>query len=382
MTVTGQTDETSLAKKSSVNRIVWLDFAKSYGMTLVFLGHILESFYSYPEFASVFLPYKAIYSFNMPLFFLLSGYLSKIPTTSFKSYLRVRLPSRVVPFLFFNLIVFGMRFIIDFVTGEQDFLGHLRNLLALLGGVPVYNITTWFLACLLSVEVIHFIACRFFKTNGLRLLIALVLFGLGWLLTLRYRELVLNLWLFPEAMVAYVFYALGSTLKHLAWFSEGRSSRNLAGFFFNFTIMILTFSLNQTLFVTETPIVYMGLSSHGHPLLFLITAITGSLAIIYFAILSASSQRFSALQTRLGIQFIGLNTLILLGLNGMLMPVNYKVTGWLATFLLDQPVLTLSLAILLTIISLLLCVPVVLGIKRYLPQFVGLPRRQPMISKA
>jgi acyltransferase len=271
---------------------------------------------------------------------------------------------------------------IGFATGEPDILGHLRNLLALLRGVPAYNITTWFLVCLLSVEVIHFIACRFFNTSGLRLLIAFVLFGCGWLLTLKYRELALNFWLFPEAMVAYAFYALGSTLKRLNWFSESHNSRDLAGFLFNFVIMLFTFSLNRTLFATETPIVYMGLSSHGQPLLFLIAAITGSLAIIYLARWAASSQRLNTLQTRLGIRFIGLNTLIFLGLNGMLMPVNYKVAGWLATFLPNQPVLILSLAILLTVISLLLCIPFALGIKRYLPQFVGLPRRQPIASKS
>ncbi len=361
--------------KSSLSRVVWLDYAKSYGMILVFLGHILEAFYN-NGFESVFLTYKAIYSFHIPLFFLLSGYLSKIPVRGFWAYLKIRKNTRVIPFLFFNFMALLGLFLLDFLGNNLNILGYLRDSFSLLKGVPAFNITTWFLTCLLAVEIINFISCKFFKTERSRLLVALTLFALGWGLTARYRGLVMNYWFFPEAMVAYLFYVFGAALKHRSWFSRGSSFRVSMGFLIASLVVLLTFNLNQSLFFVEPPVVFMGLSSRGQPLLFLITGLAGSLAVIYLARWVSSSQFLNSFQHRLGIRFIGMNTLILLGLNGLLMPFNHKLAALLSAYIPDNPVIILTLGVVLTAVSLLLCVPLVLGLKRFLPQFVGLSKPQ------
>ncbi|MGF1567983.1 MAG: acyltransferase family protein [Nodosilinea sp.] len=359
---------------TSSKRLAWLDLAKSYGMILVFLGHILEAFYM-SGFSSALLSYKAIYSFHVPLFFILSGFLSKPFLGGLKEYLKLKFWSRIMPFVFFNIIGLACLMLIDFVKGKQNIFAYLSDGLLLLKGIPVFNVTTWFLMCLFAVEILHFLVSRLFSARSLRFLVALGLFFVGWFITFRYPQLVVNVWFFPEALVAYLFYSFGIQFKHQGWFSKAGESKNLTGFGVCFVITLLTFNLNQNFFSVDPPVVIMGYSSHGQPLLFLITGLAGSLAVIYLARWVALSQRLVSLQTRLGIQSIGLNTLILLGLNGLLVRwFNYTVAKRLITLLPAQPVAILMLSVVLTVISLVLCIPAVVVLRRYFPKTVGLGR--------
>ena len=67
-------------------RFSWLDAAKAYGIFLVFYGHIM---YQMAEagFAAAMIQMKLIYSFHMPLFFVLSGDLAKQKTQSYRLFL-------------------------------------------------------------------------------------------------------------------------------------------------------------------------------------------------------------------------------------------------------------------------------------------------------
>jgi len=59
-------------------REVWLDGLKGFGILLVILGHVLSGYldaWTFPEAFFSFYPVRTwIYSFHMPLFFLISGY--------------------------------------------------------------------------------------------------------------------------------------------------------------------------------------------------------------------------------------------------------------------------------------------------------------------
>ena len=58
-------------------RINWIDMAKGYGIIAVFIGHMVQN-----SALGLF-----VYSFHLPLFFFLSGYLFK-PEASFVSFLK------------------------------------------------------------------------------------------------------------------------------------------------------------------------------------------------------------------------------------------------------------------------------------------------------
>lgn len=60
-------------------RVEWIDACKGFTMLLVILGHCLDGYLKAKLFVSDFwwmqILFDFIYSFHMPLFFVLSGYL-------------------------------------------------------------------------------------------------------------------------------------------------------------------------------------------------------------------------------------------------------------------------------------------------------------------
>ena len=81
-----------------VSRLEWLDVAKGLAIILVVLGHSAQ-YYLYPDYYQSSVMWRIIYSFHMPLFFILSGYaagLSKSTvfskTNLFKKIMRLLVP--------------------------------------------------------------------------------------------------------------------------------------------------------------------------------------------------------------------------------------------------------------------------------------------------
>lgn len=66
-------------------RLNWVDWAKTFGIFLVVFGHSFNP--SSSEWSWELELLNLIYSFHMPLFFFLSGYLFKVKETNFGDYL-------------------------------------------------------------------------------------------------------------------------------------------------------------------------------------------------------------------------------------------------------------------------------------------------------
>jgi len=93
-----------------VNRIHWLDSARGIGIILVVFGHALGGLIDSPfginqnTFRQMFF---AIYTFHMPLFFLLSGLLvTKRLAKGQGPFLRALLPTIVWPYFLWSVIQF------------------------------------------------------------------------------------------------------------------------------------------------------------------------------------------------------------------------------------------------------------------------------------
>ena len=78
---------------NEVQRDVRIDCLKGLGIVLVVLGHVIQS--AVPDYGSN-LVFSMIYSFHMPLFMLLSGYVAKV---SSKKYVLKRFETLCVPFV-------------------------------------------------------------------------------------------------------------------------------------------------------------------------------------------------------------------------------------------------------------------------------------------
>lgn len=70
------------ASITKTNRIEWLDACKGFAIVLVVIGHVLSGYIGKGLFAEhlpeMHYTYELIYSFHMPLFFILSGYVFQI----------------------------------------------------------------------------------------------------------------------------------------------------------------------------------------------------------------------------------------------------------------------------------------------------------------
>ena len=96
-----------------VERIKWIDICKGIGIILMMVGH-----YAYtPSWLK-----DIIYSFHMPLFFILSGYLANVRITakskSFFNYIVAKNRSLFVPYIFWALLMGGVGVIMHIPPGE------------------------------------------------------------------------------------------------------------------------------------------------------------------------------------------------------------------------------------------------------------------------
>lgn len=99
---------------STSRRIGYFDFAKGICMLLVIVGHCLRSLASVNE-----LPYnggdllsvRVIYSFHMPLFMLISGFLSNT-AKSFSMYLFEKTRRLIWPMFLWSAMTFSIKLLI------------------------------------------------------------------------------------------------------------------------------------------------------------------------------------------------------------------------------------------------------------------------------
>jgi len=356
-------------------RVYWIDNAKAFGIIALFYGHVVEKiFLTYSSVA--YLQYKLIYSFHISLFFILSGYIAKQPESNIHSFIKDKFMSRFIPFVFFNILILPVYLISDVIMQKKIDLEQLIvTSMLLIRGAPVFNPMTWFLVCLFSVELIHFFVSPYITNNRNRICFFMILFYIvGWLISWK-RSLVVGIlqlgdfWFFYEAIAAYSFYLFGKLI-----YTSNIGSRkfdsylNILFLMLSAILLVSTFNLNQGPFLGEHPnnVVLIWTGTYGNIFFFPLTAIAGSLCFIILSKLIGPNRLF---------EYLGRNSLILMGLNGFYFQ-------FINTFLVNQGIKfisgsSLSIVVLcgvLTFISLLLCIPFILLLEKYLPQLTGKPK--------
>jgi acyltransferase len=355
-----------------------LDVARFFGIALVYYGHIIERI-MYLKNPVAAAQYKCIYSFHMPFFFLLAG-LTLAPE-------RIRLPagrflkrlaaSRLVPYFVFTAmlaglsLVFAGHFVVVDLSTTQ---GYLAGLVATLRGFPVFNIPLWFMACLVSVELLHYAVGRFLDSTP-KLIGAAVLFYLGgYYLTLLVQFIPgPNFWLMHEALVIYAFYLAGVVMRResILLGAQPRWRLLLAGAAC-LLLVLFTYDLNTGPFRLFDAVVIV-LSGHGNVLLFPLTALAGSLMLL-IAAKSAGANRF--------LMFMGENALILFCLNGVFYHFfNGPFADWFAATLPGHWAAVTGAGLAFTAISLACCIPCILLLNRLVPQLVGKPPILPRLIR-
>lgn len=370
----------SIATESGKERIWAIDVARFYAMALVFYGHFVERFMLLRNPAG-FAQYKFIYSFHMVVFFVLAGYVANQKDIEFRfgKYVKHRFFSRLFPFIFFTVLflVPPLIFSGDFHRLQMPTVqGYIQGILNTIFGIPSFCVPSWFILMLFSVELIHYGAFRFLKSNLHILIGALAFFVVGYWLNLKLdifnpikgRVIGWNYLFIHEAITMYGFYLLGVYLRRRNFLVEKVSPKILvSGVVITFFIVLFTYKLNTGPFnFSPYQAVVIIFASHGSFVWFPITALAGSFLLLFLGKITPPDKI---------ILWMGQNTLILMCLNGVFYHyINGRVAEWVLDTLSGSGLTVFWTGCLMTVASLAVCIPFIYLFNKFLPQLVGKPK--------
>ena len=370
----------SIETESGTGRIWIIDVARFYAMALVFYGHFIERFMLLKNPAGA-IQYKFIYSFHMVVFFVLAGYVVKESDIEFPfgRYLKHRIISRLLPFIFFTAIFMVLPV---FFPGEfygmklPSVQGYMKGLLNTLFGIPAFCVPSWFILMLFSVELVHYGAFRFLRSNSKILVGAVLFYVVGYWLNLKLdifnplkgRVIGWNYLFIHEAITMYAFYLLGIYLRRRKFLMEKVSLKILVpGAIITFLIVLFTYKLNTGPFnFNYYDAVVIIFASHGNFFWFPVSAIAGSFLILFLAKITPSQKT---------VVWMGQNTLMLMCLNGIFYHyINGRVAKWVLDTLPGSGLTVFWVGCLMTAASLGLCIPLIYIFNKFVPQLVGKPK--------
>lgn len=277
-------------------RIEWIDTAKGLGILLVMLGHLeidaLEEW---------------IYSFHMPMFFFLSGYVFKAESDFF-TFLKKKCRTILIPYFFMGFLIILYETIIDLIDKTYTFKGLLEKLHTLL--IQIRGWDLWFLASLFWLNIIFFILIKLCRNAYIALAVT-ILFSYGGFYYYSQKGTGL-FWNIDVCFFSLFFFALGYLLKskfsvQIMHFLKSKT-HTLEAFILCWVINIICHRISYTL---SSQMLEMYMGTYGIPVLSYTAAVAGTFGVIIFA---------NKLHNHI-IRYIGKNSLIYFALHqGIMMP--------------------------------------------------------------
>lgn len=313
-------------------RSLSIDAAKGLGITLMFLGHmqIGESLLAF------------IYSFHMPLFVIISGFLFRADKPFFASAKR-RVKALLLPYLYTNLAALSVRFILlakaglftasgaaGIATAQVKAtllgMGFARNLFINTESVgPI-----WFVPFLFCVYILFLIIENICSNEFVELVIIAALSILGYYIG---TEVAFLPWSFDAALVALPLFYTGNKLKQYRFFEQKY-----------YRIFALACAAFWLLLYRKSGMVALVTRAYESFPLCLFVAIAGSFFILYLLQLTEHNQKCTPLLKPLA--FCGRHSMLLLGIH----TVELWHIGWLDTIQRKCPNLLCSYIIYLALL--------------------------------
>ena len=190
--------------KTDKERITWIDMAKGFGIIAVFIGHMVQN----SPLGSF------VYSFHMPLFFFLSGYLFT-SGQGFLKFLKKKSAAILLPYFTYGLIVVICEAIYPFILSGQKISRTVLN--SLLSELSMFLLqrrymVLWFLAVLFWVNILAFFITKI-RSMLLQTIVSIGIFSLGMLYYHNGGEWLY--WDLDAAAPAFLFFWAGYFCKYL-----------------------------------------------------------------------------------------------------------------------------------------------------------------------
>ncbi len=151
------------------NKKDWVFMAKGLGIILVVIGHF------YPDGSPYYwsMARRIIYTFHMPLFFILSGYLFNYNKYPFPKIIKKKFKRLIYPFLSISIIFFLVKYYAGFFFNLQHPVG-IRSVYSLLTDpINSYIPLLWFVHALFIIFIVYSLIRTILNNNFIILIIFL-----------------------------------------------------------------------------------------------------------------------------------------------------------------------------------------------------------------
>jgi len=346
----------------------WIDCLKAFGMILVFHGHVIEIAFGDQRSGALYHQFQYIYSFHIPLFFFLSGYVAKAPSGTFSRFIRGKFFTLVVPASFFVLLMTGLQFVYDLLTNSGAQMVHyIQMLLSPLGGFPKTAWPAWFLFCLFSAHVLFWITYPLYARMKWVFLPALFIVGAASVAKIDLVSEILhiqnNFWFINNAPMACFFLYFGHTLK--TYQVHPSAMPTLTKVVLAVALLPLAYWLapfNSGPFLRDKEAVILAIAQIGDPLWFLLSAGLGIASLGLFVDLVKKSGWIA----RIG----ELSLPLLFFASVFFHIINVRLIVLFYSYVQAYPVLV---TIGITLLSLAISIPMAIVMQKLAPQLLGAP---------
>ena len=178
-------------------RLNWIDMAKGYGMLLIIAGHLGD----FGEFAFLKI---WIFSFHVPLFFFLSGYVFK-DDGGFFAFLKKKLRSLIIPYFCLGIPIIIFKCLWEYRNGT--FTADYATKLLIGFIIQKRNWAIWFISCLFVLNILFYFSKRILKTNLLLSVFSVICVTLGALYYYLGGKFIF--WNIDAAFMAFPFFFAG-----------------------------------------------------------------------------------------------------------------------------------------------------------------------------
>jgi len=338
------------------DRTNWIDLLKGFAIFLVIFGHNLLGMQTN---AGIFIT-KYIYSFHMPLFFIISGALYTKHGT-FKEYVIKKTKSLLIPYFSFASILYMYWLITENMFGKnQPRLTSIKGFIGIFYGNPLYmpwGGALWFLLCLFIVSCIFYIISCYSQK-----IIVIAMFltaGIGFL-TSNYLKAKLP-WMINTAFTGVTLYGISYISKDVILTTNTKCNwlnKNI--------VLIILFGFGFGTCIINRRVELAG-NVYGNYILFYLSSVSSCLFYaLFFKKISSNTKLYHLKKYFI---YFGMNTLIILAFHShMAIFLNIIYTTVLK---IDYHTVGILYKILFSLIQLVLLVPVIYIFNKYLYILLG-----------
>jgi len=342
-------------------RLYWVDALKAIAIFFVVLGHIIGSFLFGQVSGSTWWFMAYVASFHMPVFFFVSGFLLKEEelNNTFLTYLGKRFRSLVIPYFVFAFLTYVPWVLVTRHYGYQRELdiSPLTPFLGIFYGTLkdnwlLHNGPLWFLACLFVTQVGFYWIGRLRSQHLIVVMLAIcaILAYLDYTLT-SFR----SPWSTDVALTAVVFYGVGYLGRNNPLLIHKPKAMGAV-------LILVTCVCLQALSIKFSPGSIMGARIYGNYGFFLLGGLSG----IMSWVIVTKYMPFSRLISR-----IGKDAVVILCLQDLAFSFITGVAVWVFSQPLDFAEGSIFVALLYTVGSIAILLPVAYVLRRYARWLIG-----------